>query len=125
MKLTKKEIDRLTLPVSGQLIFWDSELKGFGVRLTPSRMTYVAQGRVQGRSVRVTLGRHGALTPDQARAEARKALGDMDRGLDRNQLDKAKKAAGITLEEAYGAYTASKQLATSTRRDYERALNVA
>ena len=125
MKLTKREIDRLTLPATGQRIYWDSELRGFGLRLTPSRMTYVAQGRVNGRTVRVTLGRHGPLTPDQARAEARKCLGHMDRGLDRNRAEKAEKLAGVTLEQAYSAYVASKELAPKTRRDYERALNVA
>lgn len=124
MKLTKREIDRIELPTKGYRLFWDSDLEGFGLRATPSRLTYVAQGRVNGRSVRVTLGRHGALTPDQARAEARKCLGDIDRGIDRNRIKRTERAAGITLEEAYKAYIASKPLASSTKRDYGRALQV-
>lgn len=122
MKLTKREIDRIEPFSQDYRLFWDDELAGFGLRVTPSRMTYVAQGRVNGRTVRVTLGRHGALTPDQARAEARKCLGDMDRGIDRNRVERAERAAGVTFEEAYKAYIASKPLAESTLKDYDRAL---
>jgi len=41
-KLTKKEIDRIPRPAAGQEIYWDTELEGFGLRVTPSRMTYIA-----------------------------------------------------------------------------------
>jgi integrase len=123
VKLTKREIDRVVLPSSGQVIHWDSELKGFGLRVTPSRMTYIAQSRVNGRTVRVTLGRHGPLTPDQARAEARKCLGDMDRGVDRNRVEKAERAANITLEDAGRDYLAVKALNDSTLHSYRWALD--
>src|SRR6266704_4253063 len=124
MKLTKRDVDRIALPTSGQIFHWDSELRGFGLRATPSRMTYIAQGRVQGRTVRVTLGRHGTLTPDMARTEARMCLADMDRGIDRNRRDRAERLSTVTLTQAYDAYVAAKPLAESTRRDYKRALNV-
>ena len=49
--------------------FWDSELKGFGVRGHPTgRKVYLGQTRADGRTVRwVTAGRHGVITPEEVR----------------------------------------------------------
>jgi hypothetical protein len=104
VKLTKRGIDDITPPVEGQAFYWDDELKGFGLRVTPTRKTYVAQSRVAGRTVRVTIGPHGPLTPVKARKLARKKLGQMADGIDHNLLEKKKVAAGITLKEAYKEY---------------------
>ena len=41
MKLTKKVIDGLPLPSSGQKLVWDDEVKGFGLRLTVAKKTYM------------------------------------------------------------------------------------
>lgn len=123
MKLTKRDIDKLPRPTSGQRLYFDDDLKGFGLRITPSRLTYIAQGRVEGRTVRVTIGQHGTWTPDMARIEARKVLADMDRGIDRNRQQRAERLAGVTLEEAYGEYIKAKPLAPNTRHDYERAMS--
>jgi hypothetical protein len=49
MKLTKTNIDRIARPIAGTTFYWDEDLIGFGLRVTPSRMTYVAQARVRGR----------------------------------------------------------------------------
>ena len=49
MKLTKKTVEDLPLPGSGQQLIWDSELKGFGVRLTPGGKMYIIQARVKAR----------------------------------------------------------------------------
>ena len=59
------------LRVATDTVFWDSELKGFGVRVYPSgsRM-YIVQTRARGKTTRVTLGRHGVLTPGEARRRA-------------------------------------------------------
>jgi len=123
MKLTKREIDRLVRPATGQKLYWDDELIGFGVRLTPTRITYVAQGRVGKRPVRVSLGPHGPWTPEAARVEARKALADMDRGIDRNRQKKDDRLTGVTLGEAFDAYMEGKDLAENTRHDYARAMS--
>ena len=62
MKLTKDKIEGTVLPKKGQQFLWDSETRGFGVRLTPTARTYVAQARVNGATRRVTIGKHGILT---------------------------------------------------------------
>ncbi len=73
-KLQSMSISRRTvkaLRVDKDTVFWDSELQGFGVRVYPSgtRM-YVVQTRARGKSTRVTVGRHGVLTPEEARRRA-------------------------------------------------------
>lgn len=74
MKLTKRVIDGIARPGAGQVFYWDGELKGFGVRVTATGISYVARGSVRGsgRRPRLTIGRHGPLTPEMARAEAKK-----------------------------------------------------
>ena len=79
VKLTKREVERLRPAINGDLVVWDADLLGFGVRVKPSgRRSYMVQYRnAHGRSRRVTLGRHGVLTLDQARRAARKLLGEV------------------------------------------------
>ena len=56
-------------------IFWDRDLPGFGVRVYPSgTRTYVVQSRGEGRSRRITIGRHGAITADEARRQAARII---------------------------------------------------
>ena len=45
-------------------------------------ITYVVKARIDGRQRWITLGRHGPLTPYEARARARKMLGQIDSGED-------------------------------------------
>jgi integrase len=129
MKLTKRAVDLIPLPPASdkpiQLFYWDDELSGFGLRVTPTRKTYIAQRRVAGRTVRVTLGPHGVFTPDQARNEALKKLGDMAKGVDHNLVAKRKLVRGVTLDEAYGDYIEARPRSESTKRDYESAMTAA
>lgn len=82
-KLTKKSIDAAK-PGPSQTFLWDSELKGFGLLTMPSGIkSFVLQYRnAAGRSRRMTLGRYGALTVDQARALAADALAKVRGGAD-------------------------------------------
>ena len=83
-KLTKRFIDALK-PASGRdVVAWDSELRGFGVRVKPSgAISYLIQYRnADERSCRLTLGKAGTLTPDEARTLARIKLADVAKGGD-------------------------------------------
>jgi len=69
-KLIKRIVDQ-TKPGTGQIFVWDTEVPGFGLRVLPSgQRSYVIQYRARGRSRRMTLGKHGALTPQTARKMA-------------------------------------------------------
>lgn len=121
-KLTKRTIDAAQSVDKGQSFIWDSELKGFGLRITPSRKTYIVQNRVAGKTIRITLGPHGVLTPDQARAEAKIRLGEMARGINANLLERNAKIKRVTLIEAYETYIQSRSLSISTLEDYAKAM---
>ena len=83
-KLLKSTVDALNAPADRDLLVWDSELRGFGIRVKPSgAKTYMVQYRnADGLSRRLTLGKHGALTPEQARRLAVKQLGAVAGGDD-------------------------------------------
>ena len=75
MKLKKTKISMrmvAALKVEKDTVFWDSELSGFGVRVYPTGSKfYVVQTRVNGKAgKRMTVGRHGVLTADEARRRA-------------------------------------------------------
>ena len=68
--ITKRTVDALS--VEGRdAVFWDRDLPGFGIRVYPSGLKkYVVQSRGPGGSRRVTLGRHGETSAEQARRGA-------------------------------------------------------
>jgi len=104
MKLTKAMVEGSVLPEKGQAFLWDSEVKGFGVRLTPSARTYIVQGRVSGEDRRVSLGRHGILTVQEARNKARAQLSAMLEGVDPVVEKKRSEAYALTLQELSEKY---------------------
>jgi integrase len=66
--LTKTEINRLR-PGERRFI-WDTELRGFGVRVTEGAVSYVVDFRVDGKRRRVSLGGVGLMSLEQARRAA-------------------------------------------------------
>ena len=84
-RITKRSVEA-TRPRQRDSILWDSELPGFGLKTTPAGgRTYLVQYRVggrKGRTRRVTIGRHGPITADRARAEAKRLLGEVAAGHD-------------------------------------------
>ena len=74
-KLQRTTISRRTvdgLKADKDTVFWDSELAGFGVRVYPTgRKVYVVQTRAGGKNgKRVTVGRHGVISAEEARRRA-------------------------------------------------------
>jgi integrase len=85
-RITKRLVDSLK-PSGREHFVWDDTLTGFGVRVQPTgAKSYVIKYRAgSGRAAptrRVTLGRVGTMTPDEARALARKMLGAVALGSD-------------------------------------------
>jgi integrase len=84
-KLTKRIVDGATSGNTDCFI-WDTEVKGFGVKITPTgRRIYILQYRRGGRRAptkRITIGRHGAVTAEQARRIAIRLCGAIADGGD-------------------------------------------
>ena len=82
-KLNKRNVNDLSATDGREAVIWDDELRGFGVRVKASgAKSFLVQYRnAHGRSRRLTLGRYGVLTPDEARKLARRTLADVARAL--------------------------------------------
>jgi integrase len=126
-RISKSTVDALFCPPDkDRHIVWDDKLKGFGVAVFPSGVkTYVAQYRKDGRSHRVVIGKHGRLTPDEARREARALLGDVEKGIN-PALERRTKREAPTLNKAaegFLAYAFAKKK-VGTAKGYEGALRL-
>lgn len=94
LKLTKTAVDRIQ-PEQADVWAWDTEVRGFGLRVKPSgTKTYIVQYRnAAGATRRMALGQHGQLTAEQARAEAQKRIGSVKQGRDPSAEKSALRAA--------------------------------
>jgi integrase len=124
MKLTKDKIEGVLLPKKGQKFVWDSETRGFGLRLTPTTRTYVVQARINGITRRVSLGKHGILTVQEARKKAIRELSKMLDGKDPVIEKKRAVAQSVTLGEVVEAYLSDRRsLKESSKADILKHLN--
>jgi len=102
-KLTKRTVDALQ-PGTPDYFVWDDDLAGFGLRVWPTgRKVYVAQYRAAGRTRRVKIGGHGALTVEEARKLAKGILGDVAKGED-PQEDRQTRRKSLTVNELCASY---------------------
>jgi hypothetical protein len=73
-------------------VVWDTDVRGFGVRRQQGDASYVLKVRVGTRQRFLTIGRHGApWTPETARREARRLLGEIAAGRDPADARSARK----------------------------------
>ena len=107
-KLRHKTISRRTveaLKVEKDTVFWDSELIGFGVRVYPSGSKYyVVQTKAGGATTRLTVGRHGILTAEEARRRAALMIARIKAGEEPVPEPMAKLAGGPTVGELAARY---------------------
>ena len=137
LKLTKSSVERLKAPhPSGKLevLYWDVELKGFGVRVSgkSTSKSYLVQRDIEGtkRCRRITIGPTNLVTIDEAREQAWSLLRDMRNGIDpkdkrRNEAAqrKAKEESAATLREVLEDYLrVRKSLRPKTAHDYRKLL---
>lgn len=107
-KLTKRVVDAIK-PGAARVLWYDTELKGFGLKVEPSGvMTWIVEYRAGagGRAAakrRLTLGKAGALTPDEARLLAKDALAKVHAGED-PAATKASTRAAKTVAELCDTY---------------------
>lgn len=86
-RLTKRVVDA-ACPSEVRFLIMDDELPGFGLRVEPTGVkTYFVRYRANGGGRKapqrlMTIGRHGPLTPDEARKQARRLLGSVAKGDD-------------------------------------------
>jgi integrase len=104
-KLTKTAVDSLQMKSGSDAFLWDSELRGFGVRLKPSgTRTFVIQYRnAERRTRRFVIGQYGVLSVELARNLAKKKLASVIDGGDPSQERRAARE-GMTVAEVCDWY---------------------
>jgi len=122
LRLTKRVVDSTKAGVKDTYI-WDTDLKGFGLKITPKgRKVYITQYRIGKRSRRVTLGIHGTLTTEEARQLAKRSLGKVSSGVDpAHERDVAN--ADYSIEALFQAFEEGYlriRVKPDTAKDYRR-----
>ncbi len=90
-KLTDTGVKKLKPPSKGQTTHWDTELKGFGLRVgEKGTKAFIAMPSIKSgnawKAVRITLGRYPALGVGEAREQARKYINAAKRGIHPREL---------------------------------------
>jgi integrase len=123
-KLTKTAVEAIAPPENGERLVWDTELTGFGLRVTANgKRSYIAQQRVNGKTRRVTIAKHGVYTAEEARKRARTKLGNMTEGEDPAEVKARQKVLATTLADAVEGYLRDRDLKERTIADVRRQLN--
>ena len=122
-RITKKIIGSISTPDTKELLLRDTELKGFGMRISPSgTKTFFAEGfyKPKGVGKRLSLGRYPVISIDEARIKAREVLYQLYSGIDPKIANKqaTKEVHQITLQQLLDRYCSSRSLKSET--DYRQ-----
>lgn len=130
IRISNSRVGKIELPTpkpdgsKTQMFYRDDQLLGFGLRVTSGgAKSYFVEKRINGKNKRITLGRHGQITPEQARNEAKKILGEIATGRDPVSEKRDKRTQAATLHDSYNAYLKTrKTLKPNTLHDYKRCI---
>ncbi len=124
-------------PGKAQTIHWDAKADGLGCRVTRTgAKAYIFQGRLNGASLRVTIGSPNAWPLRKAQIEARRLQTLIDQGVDprHERQDRAAEHAArrqedrqraVTFGEAWAAYTAARRHTWGERHAQDHAVMMA
>lgn len=125
LRFTKRTIDALPHPEKGQVLYRDEILRGFGLRAGAQSKVYFAEGQVQNRTRRVSIGRADVFCVDAARKRALGILSDMATGVDPNAEKRRVAQESVTLSQAFDRFFATRTtIADSTRESYQRTVDL-
>lgn len=121
LRLTRRAIDDLPHTDSGQIFYRDTLLTGFGLRVGTQSKVYYAEGQVNRRTRRVTIGRADVFAPEIARKKAMALLAEMAEGLDPNAEKRREAVVKLTLADAFDTFFAARpHLSAYTVQNYTR-----
>ena len=118
IKITKANIDKLLFegkPVD----YFDTGLKGFGLRVGKESKTFFVRKEINGKPSRLTIGKMGAWTSDTARDEAKNLLRQIDQGTDPREEKRKRAEQTVTLSAVFDDYIAHRVLKPTTLRNYK------
>lgn len=107
-KITKRIVDAAAPDPARRFYVWDDQIKGFGLLVLPSGVkSYIFQYRTpEGRERRATIGKHGSITPDEARDKADAMRRAVKEGRD-PLMEKRERLQAVTVGDVLDAYLES------------------
>lgn len=95
VRISKASVDATAPRDAGDVTLWDDRIAGFGLKVTPTgSKVYFYRYRIsrpgqasQTAPRKYTIGRHGSLTPDQARKRAQELAALVTQGIDPRQQE--------------------------------------
>src|SRR5438128_2188840 len=112
MELTTEKARKLTIPAGKtDHVEWDEKLSGFGVRVNAGgKRSWIIQSRLNGRSLRMTIGSIEKMNADAARRAAKVKLGKIEQGINpQDEKDERNAAAAITFRRQIDAFLDGKR----------------
>ena len=104
-RINKSSVDAFQ-PHATEAMLWDDKIAGFGLKVTPAgAKSYLFQFRIGGRAGktrRVTIGKHGNMTPVRARKEAEELAALVAKGVDPQQAKQDRQR--LALDLAFKSY---------------------
>lgn len=106
MKFTKTVIDNIPFADDGSkpAQYWDTELKGFGLRVGKQTKAFFVQRDINAKTYIRKIGPYGIFTLDEARKVARQKLLMLAQGIDPEEVERQQKVRGMTLRELMEEY---------------------
>lgn len=101
LKLNKSNVDKIKYSKEKPVFYYDTDLIGFGIKASATRIVYFAEDQINGKTIRKNIALLGTLSPDEARKQAKVLLGEMAKGINIVEEEKKEKVKQITLSEAY------------------------
>ncbi len=129
--LTAAGVERLKPPSSGQVEYYDRRLPSFGLRLSyHGTKSWFVMTRLDGKLIRVTLGRHPALSLADAREEARRTTTLAAAGKDprlirsaaKHKRQEERRNTFASCADEFLERHVERRLRPSTQREYRRIL---
>jgi integrase len=120
MRLTKSSVDAAKAAEGRDQVFYrDDLLKGFALRVTANgAKSFIMEKLIDGKVKRMTLGRYGELTVEQARKEAQKLMGKIATGINPLAEKQVQKVKALTLNGVFQEYLKTRKLKPKTANDY-------
>lgn len=124
VELTAHLIESAQAPATGQRFIRDTEQPGLALRITQTGVkAFIVESWVNGRSRRLTLGKHPNLSLRDARRMAKREIGLFASNRDVVAERQNQRRKSISLGEVFDSYLDSRELKPGTVKDYRRAFD--
>src|SRR3989339_1332491 len=125
MKLTDKAVDRLPLSADGYVVYYDTKLTGFGVRVGSRSKMYFVHKRIGNIQIKVSIGKTALLTFEDAYEKALQILKDAAQGItpddrvaEQSRIAEERKAETTTFREMFDDYCATRKKLKQDIKDH-------